>query len=139
MHDATLLKIVVAVITAAVTCGVFAVMRLHWRAYRKLPAAAALTPLHVTLVSGGVLQWGVALAWGQLATLGNPATWDAISRMVLFCTGGVTILAALAVVGGLQRRKVRIHQPVTQVTVTEVGTVSSEAAAAEPDRGDDDR
>jgi hypothetical protein len=102
--------------------GVFTVMRLHYRAWRKLrhEDRAGLTPLHVMLVSLGVLLWGVALAWAvtdQLVTGSGTVPVDVIVRTVLYGAGAIAIIAALIVVGGIQRRRVSFTRDQRTVTV----------------------
>ena len=88
--------------------AVGAVFLLHFRAWRRLPREAGLTPLHVMLVSMGVLVWGVALAWAQLDALsGVSSPLHVAIRTWMFLGGALIILAALAVVGGLQRKRLR--------------------------------
>lgn len=100
--------------------GTLAVMRLHYKAWRKLPRPAGLTPLHVLLVSLGVLLWGVALAWAvtdQLVTNVGPVPVDVIVRTVLYGGGAVAIIVALVVVGGIQRRRVHFARAEKVVVV----------------------
>lgn len=124
MHDVTWLRTLVVVALALAGGGVFTVMRLHWRAWRRLPRDAGLTPLHVALVSAGVLIWGVTLAWALLDSLTQPATTVVTVRLILYGVGAVVILAALLVVGSVQRRRVQVEAPRTQITVVEVDQVS---------------
>ncbi len=125
----TAVRFVVVALLALVIGGVFSVMRLHFRAWKRLPRGAGLTPLHVMLVSLGVLLWGVALAWAlidQLLAGSGLGPADAVARTVLFGVGAVIILVALAVVGGLQRRRVQFAREQKTVVVHTDDTVQVE-------------
>lgn len=125
------LRLLVVVLLVLTVGGIATVMRLHWRAYRLLRAApggkvAGLTPLHVTLVSLGVLIWGVALAWGLIEQLRQAFTPSILARIILYGVGAVVILAALIVVGQLQRRRVRFTRGCTRVMVAQDEQVAVE-------------
>lgn len=137
MFDVSWLRSGVIVVLALTIGGVAAVMRLHYRAWRNLPRHAGLTPLHVTLVSLGVLIWGGSLAWALIESLGREATATVTIRTVLYGVGGVTILAALVIVAGLQRRRVQFAREQTTVTVHEdlTESVRINSTAPPPDKG----
>lgn len=128
MPDADLLRAGVLAVLVLTVAAVAAVMRLHWRAWRRLPAEAGLTPLHVALVSLGVLIWGGTLAWAMVEALGRDVTAPVAIRTALYGIGAVVILTALVVVGGLQRRRVQFARSET-VRVSSEDTVT---AAAQP-------
>lgn len=123
MFEADVLRVVVLAVLFLAVAGVGTVMRLHYRAWRRLPRDAGLTPLHVALVSLGVLIWGGTLAWGQVEALGREVTPALAIRTGLYGLGGVIILAALAVVGGLQRRRVQFIRS-EKVVVSSAETVA---------------
>ncbi len=119
------LRLPVAVLTILVTGGLITVLRLHWKAWRHLrrigAPKAGLTPLHVALVSAGVLVSEVALAWGLIEQLRSDISPTAIIRVALYGVGALLILASLLVVGRVQRRTVRFERvcpaPATRVVV----------------------
>lgn len=110
-----LLSIVVLVPLCLVTGATVAILRLYWRAYRELaPSRERLTPLHVALVSSGVIMLAVGLGWAivQRAADGHPLDLPAIIRLAMYGVGSLLILAALGVIGGVQRRHIRFHRDV---------------------------
>ncbi len=124
---APVLRAVVIVTLALCIGAVLAVLRLHWRAYRALPRHAGLTPLHVMLVSSGVLIVQGTLAWALIDGFANTVTPVQAVRTALYGVGSLIILAALFVVGGLQRRRVRFTPRCTTVTVHDEATVQLDA------------
>lgn len=122
----SLLRTATLVVLTLVVGAILAVMRLHHRAWRRLPREAGLTPLHVMLVSLGVLIWGTTLAWAQIDALsGEPDLVRVAIRTWLFLVGAVVILVALVVVGGLQRRRVRFERSETLVVSSEDAVITS--------------
>lgn len=127
-----LIAVVHVVVLALLVVSLGAILtvgRLHLRAYRQLPRPAGLAPLHVALVSFGVLQLQVGLAWGLIDTItaaGPQPLWMVLARTALYGSGSLTILVALYVVGQLQRRRVTFGRDRTTVTVHTDETVAVE-------------
>lgn len=122
------LRLVVAVLLVLDVGALARVCLLYWRAWRLLPAtpegrAAGLIPLHVALVSAGVLIGQVALAWGLIEQLRSDATAAVAVRTVLYGLQAVLVLAALVAVGRAQQRKVRFGRGCTRVTVADTQQV----------------
>jgi hypothetical protein len=133
--NATVLRALVIVALALCIGAVLAVLRLHYRAWRALPGRAGLTPLHVLLVSLGVLLLQGTLAWALIEGFTRDITPVVAVRTALYGVASVIILAALFVVGGLQRRKVGFGPRCTTVTVRDEATVQvRDEHATTPDR-----
>lgn len=137
LHSLAWLRLVVFVLLLLNVGGLFTVIRLHWRAYRLLRStpggrAAGLTPLHVALVSAGVLVGQFALAWGLIEQLRVEATVNVAVRTVLYGVGAVLILAGLVVVGRVQRRRLRFGRGRSRVFVEQAEHVAVEVE--NPDR-----
>lgn len=123
MSAPDVLRVVVLVPLCAVFGATLTVLRLYWRAWLELPREQArLTPLHVALVSVGVLLLTSALAWALLVGLSAGQPVDALTavRIGMYGLGAVCILAALWVIGAKQRRRVRFERVVV-VHVAEDG------------------
>jgi hypothetical protein len=106
------LRLVVLIPLCLVFGATLTVLRLYWRAWRELPAERArLTPVHVALVSAGVLLLTSALAWALIAGFRDrPLDAFAAVRLSMYGVGALAILAALWVIGGIQRRRVRFER-----------------------------
>jgi hypothetical protein len=105
------LRLVVLVPLCLVFGATLTVGRLYWRAWRELPSEARLTPVHVALVSAGVLLLTSALAWALIAGFRDrPFDAFAAVRLSMYGVGALAILAALWVIGGMQRRRVRFER-----------------------------
>ncbi len=109
--DLAWLRLTVAVLAILVSGGLVTVLRLHWRAWTQLRRAghqqAGLTPLHVALVSAGVLVWGAALAWALIEQLRADISPTAIVRTVMYGAGAALILTSLLVVGRVRGGRIR--------------------------------
>jgi hypothetical protein len=105
------IRLVVLVPLCLVFGATLTVLRLYWRAWRELPSEARLTPVHVALVSAGVLLLTFALAWALIVGF-RDAPFDAFAavRLSMYGVGALAILAALWVIGGIQRRRVRFER-----------------------------
>lgn len=128
VHSLLWLRLAVSVVLLLCVGALITVIRLHWRAWRLLSSspqtrAAGLTPLHVWMVSAGVLVSQVALAWALIEQLRVEATTTVAIRTVLYGVGAGLILAALIVVGRVQQRRVRFGRGCSRVTVAEAETV----------------
>lgn len=112
MNGLDTLRLVVLVPLSLVFGATLTVGRLYWRAWRDLPAdRVRLTPVHVALVSAGVLLLTSALAWALIAGFRDrPFDPFAAVRLSMYGVGALAILAALWVIGGIQRRKVRFER-----------------------------
>jgi tellurite resistance protein TehA-like permease len=118
-HDLGLwLRIGVVFLLAAVVAAALAVIRMHIRAWRAAPAKAGLTPLHVALVSAGVVVWGATLAWAVLDGLGQATDRELAVRIGLYGLGAVLILVSLLVMARVQRRRVRFCRTQTEAVLT---------------------
>lgn len=107
----TALRLVVLVPLCLVAGATFTVLRLYWRAWRELPDRARLTPVHVALVSLGVLLLTAGLAWALIDAIDDrPLDAPGTVRLSMYGVGAVAILAALWVIGGIQRRRVRFER-----------------------------
>lgn len=113
------LRVVVLVPVCLVLGTTAAVLRLYAKAWRVLPREEArLAPAHVALVSAGVLLLTLGLAWALLTGLRSPDGLDApvMIRLCMYGVGSTAILAALWIIGGVQRRKIRfVKKVVVQV------------------------
>lgn len=87
---------------ASVTGGaVLAVIRLHWRAWRKTPRPGGLVPAHVFLIATSHLIFVIGTA---VAALNSPAlTW----WFWLYAAANLLTLVALYIIGDYQRRRLR--------------------------------
>lgn len=112
-----LLRVTDAAVIILVVGATATVVRLHWAAWRRCPTKVGLTPLHVAMVASGVLVWGATLAWAILDTIGREVTAMAAWRMGLYGVGAVLILAALAVMASIQRRRVQFGRTDDEVVV----------------------
>jgi hypothetical protein len=137
LHSLLWLRLCVSVLLLLNVGALLTVIRLHWRAYRLLRStvegrAAGLTPLHVALVSAGVLVLQGSLAWGLIEQLRVQATVSVAVRTALYGTGAVLILLALVVVGNVQRRRLRFGRGCSRVTVEHAEHVAVDVE--DPDR-----
>lgn len=106
------LRLAVIVLLCLLVGFTLTVMRLYWRAWRDLPSERArLTPLHVMLVSAGVLLLATGLAWALLAGFRTqPINTYAAIRLGMYGVGSSLILAALWVIGAVQRRRIQFER-----------------------------
>lgn len=131
LHSLAWLRLVVFVLLLLSVGALLTVIRLHWRAYRLLRSTpegkvAGLTPLHVALVSAGVLVGQVALAWGLIEQLRVEATVNVTVRTALYGVSSLLILAALVIVGRVQRRRLRFSRGCSRVRVEQAEHVAVE-------------
>lgn len=120
MTGTDVLRLVVLAPLCLVGGATVAILRLYWHAYRQLPPSRArLTPLHVSLVSLGTLMLAAGLGWAILTRYGDGHPFDlpAILRLGMYGVGSVCILAALCVIGSVQRRRIRFGRGCTTVDV----------------------
>lgn len=97
-----LIRFLVIALACVVTGSVLVVARLHFMAWRRLPTAQGILPLHVWMVSVGHLCFVVGTA---LATIESLAT-DAFSwRFVLYAAGSLFTIASLVAVAIHVRRR----------------------------------
>lgn len=129
LHSLAWLRLTVFVLLLLNVGALLTVIRLHWRAYRLLRStpegrAAGLTPLHVALVSAGVLVSQVSLAWGLIEQLRVEASVNVAIRTALYGVGAILILVALVIVGRVQRRRLRFSRGCTRVQVEQAEHVA---------------
>lgn len=90
----------------AVTFGaVGSVLRLHYRAWRRAPSTSGLIPLHVAVISAGQLCFLTGAAIGVLAAIDADRDPPPV-RTGLYIAGCVLTLAALYIVGKVQRARI---------------------------------
>lgn len=119
-----LIRAAVLVILALSIGAVAAVCGLYARTVRLAPPRrAGLTPLHVAVVSLGVLTLEGALAWAQVDALGGGVIpqWHVTARTVLFGVGSLLVLAGIAVIAHQQQRRVHFCRA-AKVTVETTDT-----------------
>jgi hypothetical protein len=135
VHSLLWLRLCVSILLLLNVGALVTVIRLHWRAYRLLRStpegrAAGLTPLHVAIVSAGVLVSEVSLAWGLIEQLRVAATATVAIRTTLYGVGAVLILVSLVIVGREQRRRIRFGRGCSRVYVAQAEHVAVEVEDA---------
>lgn len=107
MIDLAIARLIVLALLCLLIGAVAVILRLYVHAWRTLPREARITPLHVALVSAGMLLLATGLAWALVAGLRmGPVTPYTLARLIMYGTGSLLILASLWVIARVQRRRV---------------------------------